>query len=63
MEYEMTPAEKRGWVRELRLTELTFLEMELNNRENEYTPEYRRDMEKRVAQLREMYKDYLADPE
>lgn len=53
--YEMTEKERRIWWRELEMTELTFREQELRNRNMSYSPEYRKDLEKRVAELKERY--------
>ena len=53
--YEMTAKERRIWWRELEMTELTFREQELRNRNMSYSPEYRKDLEKRVAELKERY--------
>ena len=51
--YEMTPEERRIWWRELERTQLEFLQMELRNRNNDYSPEYRKDLEKRVAEMKQ----------
>ena len=55
MEYTMTREERRAWWRELEQTEFYFLRNELRNREAFFPEEYRRYLEKRVAELQEKY--------
>lgn len=59
MAYEMTREEEKRWQRERDLTRLTFMEQELRNRNNSFTPEYRRDMAKILEEMKERYREYL----
>lgn len=61
MERELTAKEQRIIWREREMTEYEFMRMELRNPNNYYTPERRRDIEKRVAELRERLKDVYPD--
>lgn len=57
MEYIMTQAERRNWFRELEQTEYYFLQNELKNRDLAVSAEYRQYLERRVAELKELFPD------
>ncbi len=59
MAYEMTREEEKCWQRERDLTRIAFMEREMENRNVYFTPEYRRDLEKILAEMKERYREYL----